>query len=309
MISFGKFLEDYVRADTNVYSELKKQKKWLEEKLQSHNLVEKTFCSGSFARKTAIRPINDVDLFVVLKPQCLCENSLTDLKTVVLTFLKEILVKNVEQQELEATDRQWQQLVSGKQWKTKQTSEDCPFKSMILREQNASVGLCVNHEAWNDAKPTFDFVPAIQVSIDRYLICKDDIGVLTHPKAVELVTSRLEKKVSGFVDLVRCVKYWNSKQPTGAKFKSFHLEVVCQRIVDKHPNDFGCDCRLALAALLTKIAAVCENKYRVPGIRGSYVELLDKNIIETLRASLKTAANKLRAADKQDWVNLFRVNN
>lgn len=123
----------------------------------------------------------------------------------------------------------------------------------------------LNCASTSTAGATFDFVPAVQVSLDRYLIYKDGAGVLTN-----------------------------------AKFKSFHLEIVCQRVVKKNLRAYSGDVRCALALLLQSMAKMGgKYEFRVPGIRGLCVTLSDdvnvglpRNVWKALPRWLKKKISK-----------------
>ena len=291
MTTLGEYLEQTVRPQNTADIP---SVQLLKELLESDQRVIGVRKVGSSQRKTWISPINDVDLFVVLEPTVLYEHSLVALKDVLRQIVKAQLECAGEEHVDEHTVRLSQSTLG--------TNAQLFEQSMLLRTQNASLGLAFDCEKWSDAKITVDLVPAIELTRDRYMICKDTKPLLSHPKAMENVTAALQKQNDKFIDLVRLAKKWNSLH--NKPFKSFHIEVMCQRIVKSKQWSWNTDLATNFSRLLEQMADVCSTQFRVPGVAGKCVglDLETSDGIKTLRKDLRRDAKMVLS----DWKSVFQ---
>jgi hypothetical protein len=156
-----------------------------------------TFLSGSYARGTAIRPLDDVDVIVEIDPDHWSRgffSSLPPPDKVLDSFAG-------------AIRRRYPQ-------------------SSVLR-QRRSVCLRLRHLC-------IDVVPAVRDSGAEVLEIPDrNAGewIKTSPKAHAAIASRVNQSRYGLLKpLVKLAKYWNSNLPDSAHVKSFTIETIATRL-------------------------------------------------------------------------------
>lgn len=182
---------------------------FLRDQLMTGNMdriVEGSYLSGSYARDTAVSPLDDVDIIFLIKPG----HWLSD------------------------WDRFWESKPSPK-------AVLATFANAIRRRydqspvyvQRRSVRLNMNHL-------DIDAVPAIQSpkDADMIWICdttKED-WIETAPKKHEALASRLNaSRGNNFKPLVKLLKAWNSALPSTASLKGFTVETMTARIFSVYP--------------------------------------------------------------------------
>jgi hypothetical protein len=282
--TFGQYFQENIQPPTQSEPDID----WIVKSLQQHGQVARVFKVGSAVRHTWIRPINDIDLFVVLKPEVLYDVTLSQLVHTLLGIVKTRL---------------------GTDWTTKgdvlmgKPSIVRHF-SIIARQQKASIGLAFDSTSWADVSTgvRVDLVPAIAMAESRYLICRDNKPLLSNPDAMARNTKDLMQKQPQFIDLVRVAKKWNKLQVCGPPFKSFHLEVLCQRIVAVRRWKWRNSLLEMLPALFAELAMRCSTPHRVPGISGVCVSLKEDIDVSELRNRLQLAAKTIEAGD---WCKEF----
>lgn len=287
--SFGEYLQNHVRP-SNTDDVPKVQV--LKELLESHARVTAVRKVGSSQRKTSISPVNDVDLFVVLDPTVLYEKSLVALKDVLREIVKQCLQVAREQSVDDQTVRLAHSALA---------TEKLPFEtSMLLRTQNASLGLAFDCAMWEDATVTIDLVPAIELARERYMICKDKKPLLSNPKAMDKITVALQAQNSQFVDTVRLVKKWNVVH--GKPLKSFYIEVACQRIVSHVRWSWSARLEDNFSRWLDALSKL--SPYRVPGVPGKCVgpEFASKSERKTTSKLLRDAGECVL---RGDWRQVY----
>jgi hypothetical protein len=169
--------------------------------------IVKIYLSGSYCRDTAISPIDDVDIIVVIDPSYwnTADNIVSSIlfgppfsfpppAAVLQTFANAIRYRY-------------------------------PVSSVF--GQRRSVRLQLNHL-------DIDVVPAIEDKIDTALIRIPDTNaekwIATSPKRHSENATNVNKFQNGkFKPLVKLLKYWNGNLPSTANFKSFAIETMAVR--------------------------------------------------------------------------------
>jgi predicted nucleotidyltransferase len=161
------------------------------------------FLSGSYARKTAIAPLDDVDIIFIIDPERWNTglfSTLPDPSKILKTFGRAIRHR---------------------------------YSESSVRTQRRSVRLQLYHL-------DIDVVPAVTESEedpDILLIPDANEGewIRTAPKLHAEATSELNAETDGlFIPLVKLLKLWNSQIPQTATFKSFAIETMATRIIQHH---------------------------------------------------------------------------
>ena len=157
-----------------------------------------SYLSGSYARDTAIRPLDDVDIVFCIDPEA-WEKGLLDSHPaparVLDTFAAAIRYR---------------------------------YPDSSVHRQRRSVGLKLNHIA-------IDAVPAICDARDEKSILVPDRNASAWIKSAprrhsDLATSVNAKRGAKFKPLVKLLKSWNSRLPETARCKSFMVETMACRI-------------------------------------------------------------------------------
>ena len=167
---------------------------------QMANRISESYLSGSYARDTAIYPLDDVDVIFEIQANAWPTDLLAghpSASAVLETFASAIRYRY-------------------------------PVSSVY--GQRRSVRLQLYHL-------DIDVVPAISASEDRKLILVPDREtggwVKSSPKRHSENATRINQRYSGrFKPLVKLLKLWNSKLPETVRCKSFLLETMAVRIFD-----------------------------------------------------------------------------
>ncbi len=182
----------------------KRSHNYLREILITGNMASRitdSYLSGSYARDTAIRPLDDVDIiFIIDKSQWHTDylSKLFDTKpspdAVLKTFKNAIRYR---------------------------------YNDSSLRAQNRSVRLQLNHL-------NIDVVPAIESEGNQSIMIPDrsaDKWIITAPAQHSDIATSINRKRNGlFKPLVKLLKFWNTNLPTTANLKSFCIETMAARI-------------------------------------------------------------------------------
>jgi hypothetical protein len=164
-----------------------------------------SYLSGSYARDTAIRPIDDVDVIFEIDPSAWPGT----------IFSSNPAPERVLESFATAIRRRYE------------------FSSVF--GQRRSVRLKLYHL-------DIDVVPAIPLAPDSDVILVPDRGtgdwIKSYPKGHSDNSTRLNKRQNGrFKPLVKLAKFWNSNLPESARCKSFMIETMAVRIFAKTPFD------------------------------------------------------------------------
>jgi predicted nucleotidyltransferase len=191
----------------------------LRTQLQQRMGVQDNFLSGSYARKTAIRPLNDIDVFLVLQPRRGLDTTIPP-----STILAE--VKGV----LEAT-----------------------FAGKSALSQNRSVNI-----AFSGTGIAYDIVPAFTSRPGVYTVPDRDTGrwIKTNPKVhADMSTQANDRADKKLKPLLKAVKHANVQH--GKLARSFHLEVLSWKILTADPGPYLDGLVRLLDGLATRICDPC----------------------------------------------------
>jgi SMODS domain-containing protein len=154
--------------------------------------------SGSYARHTAIRPLDDVDALFFIDPQEWKTGwfeTLPPPERVLTTFHRAIKYR---------------------------------YPSSSVRMQRRSVGLQLYHLS-------IDAVPAVFAERDDFIFVPDiDAGtwIPSAPRVHARTAAEVNKRTSGvFKPLVKLLKHWNGNLPEAARLKGFAVETIALRLL------------------------------------------------------------------------------
>lgn len=233
------------------------------------------YLSGSYARHTAITPIDDVDIIFIIDPQqwdLPLFSDYPDPAKVLGTF---------------------ERAIRGARG------------SSSIKQQRRSVRLSMN-------ALDIDVVPAIQTDDEEFVMIPDkseDTWLRTAPKCHQRVGREVNQKRNGlFIPLVKILKGWNCSLPDTAYLKSFAVETMAVRIFRKTPFeslfdgallffDFLCG-RFAEQTIYNwnedfEVGLEWSFSYSLPDIAGTGSNLLN-GVSEERRTAFLSAALKAR---------------
>lgn len=167
------------------------------------NRIVDSYLSGSYARDTAVRPLEDVDIIFVIDPAHWPQNGLR-------------LILDDDYPEPEAVLKTFMGAIRYR------------YRDSSLRLQNRSVRLRLFHL-------DIDVVPAIdREKNDGSILIPDRRKrdwIITAPRKHNEIASDLNKRHDGrFKPLVKLLKFWNAALPSTAAFKSFAIETMACRL-------------------------------------------------------------------------------
>jgi len=196
-----KFIQSLELTDKQ-REEVSRQHTLVREELRKRLNSKTDFLSGSYARKTAIRPLHDIDLFIVLKDITSPPSEYPD-----------ALLKQVRQA--------LQPLRPGK---------DLP----ILQQHSVHIG-------FSTSGIEFDVVPAFEMpSQNVYFIPERETGrwIRTNPRRHEdLSTQANERAGKKLKPLLKAVKHWN-RHHGSSPLGSFHVEAMSYSAFPQPPAGY-----------------------------------------------------------------------
>lgn len=170
---------------------------------QFQNRILDAYLTGSYARDTALAPIDDVDIVVIVDPEGWSRsfwNALPEPEPLLESFASAVRYRY-------------------------------PNSSVCI--QRRSVCLTLNHL-------NIDVVPAVAVSGERHRIKIPDIDsgewITSAPKRHTEVATEINQQHGGrFKPQVKLLKYWNYAIPKTARLKSFAIETLAATLF-RHVN-------------------------------------------------------------------------
>ncbi len=217
--AFQSFLEKLeLRASER--DDASKQHSYLRESLSQHMDIEDNFLSGSYARSTAIRPLNDIDIFLVLKQSQALNPSVAPEK--VLTEV--------------------------------QTTLEAIYPNKRAKLQTRSVNI-----EFSTTGIAYDVVPAfLGDKAGVYKLPDRDTPqwIETNPKIHSELSVQANKAAGNKLKpLVKAVKH--AKNVHGSEARSFHLEVLAWQILTSPPDNYLAGLKILLEGLVARICLPC----------------------------------------------------
>lgn len=209
-----QMIEETVNMPSERVKKARASRDWLLERIESFekNNQYLYFCKkfnlhfGSFARRTKVRPIDDIDIMIGLNGHLLYWEDNYDYKNCSIHLKSDVQTSGLwkdclnEDKSLNST-----KLLN----KFKDALINIShYESASIHRRQQAITLKLSSYEWN-----FDLVPCFHTTSGVYLIPNGNGGWMkTNPeKDQELVTSINQEHNGKFLELVRLVKYWNSK--------------------------------------------------------------------------------------------------
>jgi hypothetical protein len=225
--------------------------------LQERLKLDAVIISGSFGRRTAIRPLNDIDLFIVLNEH-----------------VHGALRSQPPQRCIETVQGVLQKAYPD---------------GVSIRPQDRSVNI-----TFPSPPVGYDVVPAFKVQGDTYIIPDLDreSWIRTNPEEHAKLCKEADARAGHVLNrLIKTVKHWNANH--GKKLRSFHIEVMAYDAFRRPPPGLLEGFGQLLAHLARAILIVCPDPARVgPNIdRGKTPEWRQERALQ-----LGNAAEKVQGA-------------
>lgn len=167
-----------------------------------------TFLTGSYARKTAIRPLKDIDVFCVLQ-RTDKRNEATLTPTLALSAIKETL----------------EELYPGKVAAPQRRSVNIEFTGTGIAYD--VVPAFIDEVAMNNDEEVF-FIPDVDQSK----------WIRSNPRVhKQKSTDANEQAGKDLKPLTKAIKHWNRRQAENAQLRSFHLEVMAWEVMKQKPEN------------------------------------------------------------------------
>lgn len=220
--AFDEFLKNTIRLDPDKTSIARSSRDNLISNIKSFSgnddffLISSDFNLkyGSFARKTKIKPLDDIDLMICIMG-CGREYTIRDGKYFITT------INSDEDNDLLTEDGYLSSRKVINRFINKLRALNDYSKAELHRNQEA-VTLKLKSYDWN-----FDIVPCWHTDTDKFLI-PDGSGnwKMTDPRIDNERTQIINQKHKGKVlDLIRIIKYWNNRKVT-LRINSYLLECM-----------------------------------------------------------------------------------
>ncbi len=180
------------------------QQNVVRDNLQTHlGGVTRHFLSGSFSRRTAIRPLNDIDLFIILDP----------------AVHRDVYPPATPEQCLQKVQRALQKAYPNK------PAARIQGRSVNIEFQGTGIG--------------YDVVPAFAVSENRYMIPDRErqSWINTDPERHKAACTAANTRAGSKLNpLIKLAKQWN--QEHGRVLRSFHIEVMSYSAFSSPPASY-----------------------------------------------------------------------
>lgn len=210
-----QMIEENVNMPSERVKKARDSRDWLLERIESFETSTQHlyFCKnfnlhfGSFSRRTKVRPIDDIDIMIGLNGHLLYwYENIDDYKNCSIHLKQDVQDSGLWKDCLNE-DKSLNSTKLLNKFKSALTNISHYENADIHRKQQA-ITLKLSSYEWN-----FDLVPCFHTTSGVYLIPNGNGGWMkTNPeKDQELVTSINKKHNGNFLELVRLVKYWNSK--------------------------------------------------------------------------------------------------
>lgn len=209
-----QMIEETVNMPSERAKKARASRDWLLERIESFEKNKQYLCFckkfnlhfGSFARRTKVRPIDDIDIMIGLNGYLLYwYEDIYDYKNCSI-YLKQDVQDSGLWKDCLDEDKSLHSIKLLNEFKSALTNISQYENADIHRKQQA-ITLKLSSYEWN-----FDLVPCFYTTSGVYLIPNGKGGWMkTNPeKDQELVTSINKKHNGNFLELVRLVKYWNN---------------------------------------------------------------------------------------------------
>lgn len=259
--AFERFVSSLELTDAED-AKARKQKEVVRDKVRDHLAVKRDIISGSFSRNTAIRKLNDIDLFFILD-----EEEHADLRTSPKKCLRAV------------------QDAVGKAYPTKE-KPSLQTRSVNIEFSGTGIGYDVV-VAFDDGLPG---------GVYEIPDSKADRWVRTNPEEHKrLSTAANETAKKKLKPLIKAAKHWNRN--AGKLLRSFHLDVMAWEVFSAPPATYAEGLWLLFDALASSVMLPCPD----PAGLGPAVDLgMTIGERTAAQSALRAAAHEAKLALRLD---------
>ena len=286
MSKISRFVDDFANSITPTEADMEhliKPTAWISKRLLSYRSYEtiylegkqvfsKVILGGSTERKTAIRPVHDVDL-VVFKEDC--DDGLMTTFEHVLGALSagsaSVVHMGFEVAPLNSLGRIYCITLADEQHPE-------AYRKFVFRWQRHSFGICFG-EVWDDSKTTFDIVPVFLENGSLYLKARFSHNQEANPFSLSEIKSDAVND-DRLLEAIRVFKAWNKRHAnsnSSCPFASYELEGAISLFWSLNPDISASDCSAHRIVMLFKeLYLHLGRQFRIPGLledQGAYILL------------------------------------
>lgn len=257
---------------TKQYQEVQKQ---LRERLGPQT----DFLSGSYSRNTSIRPLHDIDIFVVMGTAGFAPPVTMD--SLMGQSQRGVTPDDALKQVRQALKEAW------------------PEKKLPILQAHSV------HTEFSGV--AFDVVPAYEFPDGKgYLIPERESGrwIHTNPRVHEALSTQANERSGKYLKpLLKLVKLWRDRHAAGL-LRSFHLEVMSHDAFTSKPNGYLQGVELLFSHLAQRVTRPCPDPARLgPDID----DRMSDTQREEARKRLESAARTVRLAIEEQNSNPARA--
>lgn len=299
--AFDTFLKDKVNLDKDETIKARSSRDWLIAQIglfQNDGTFPKSYSEkdihyGSFARRTKIRPLDDIDLMICLSGQGGHYNEYND----------RIEITVNPQSNLKSFCNDYTDILNSRKILNKFVAKlaSIPqYSNAEIKRNLEAATLNLKSYDW-----VFDIVPCFFTAPDglgkTYYLIPDGNGnwKKTDPRIDKEKAVDVNQQHDGYVlNVIRAIKYWN-KRPTMPSMSSYLLETMILNYYDGKADKASQFVDLAIAGVLEYIETHIKYQVSDPkGIQGN-INLLSSDEITKISNRAKT--DKLKAIDARSF--------
>ena len=259
--AFHAFLQTLELTDKE-QAEASRQQNALRENLRKElGTSIRDILSGSYSRKTAIRPLNDIDLFIILDPKVHAASYPPAPPLTCLQMIEAALKKAYPQHAPKIQGR-----------------------SVHIDFKGTGIGY--------DVVPAFD-----EPKGGEYKIPDRDRKewIRTNPEKHKAACIAANERAGGKLNqLIKAAKRWNCRQPEAARLRSFHLEVMSYEAFSTGPASFPEGLAALFGFLADRVLKTCAEPAGIgPNIDAGMTQTERTAARTALLAAAKTAERAL----------------
>ena len=293
--AFDEFLSEKVNLDKDRTETARGSRDWLFEQIasfQNDSTFPKSYSEhdiqyGSFARKTKIRPLDDIDLMICLSAQ----------GASYLEYSDQILITVNPNSNLKAFCNDYTDTLNSTKVINKFVSKCASvpqYAKAELKRNGVAAVLALKSYDWS-----FDIVPCFMTVVElngrNYYFIPDGQGnwKKTDPRIDRARVQTINRNHDGYVlNVVRIIKYWN-RRPTMPSMSSYVLETMILDYYATRANKASQFVDLETASVLEYISTNVYSQVNDPkGIQGNINNL---SWDDRTKISNKANADKLKA--------------
>jgi len=268
-----RFIQSLELTETQ-REEVSRQHTLVREELRRRLRSKTDFLSGSYSRNTVIRPLHDIDLFVVLGPEAAPPSP----------PVPGALFKPSAQGLTPDAALKWVRQALKEAWPNKD----------LARLQHHSV-----NTGFTKSGIDFDVVPAYELPDQQVYLIPDREGgtwIRTNPRLhQQLSTEANERSGKKLKPLLKAVKHWNRRHDS-SPLRSFHLEAMSYHALPRFMEGYLEPLEVLFSQLARLVRLPCPD----PAGLGPNVDArMSSTQREAARQLLASAANEVRLAREE----------